>query len=230
MALEHDVLETLSDRLTHALDITSTRKADLARAIDVKPQVIQFLCNSKTKSSRFSFEIATALGLNTRWLATGEGAMFLADDPKHKMLANCKITKVLPSDALLTLARHHNVQVDTLPNWQIIQSDEEDLYCTQLLDTSMTPKIPARAHIFFKLCVDYTPAHQDIVLVYLANANTVLVREVVAEKNNQFMLVPQNLDLFKAIPVNHHAAIFAIVTDCHWKLRRPTHERHPQQT
>ncbi|MCB1826949.1 MAG: helix-turn-helix transcriptional regulator, partial [Coxiellaceae bacterium] len=72
-------LDTLSCRLNYALELTGTRKADLARAIDVKPQVIQFLCNSKTKASRFSFEIATALGLSVRWLATGEGAMFLAD-------------------------------------------------------------------------------------------------------------------------------------------------------
>jgi hypothetical protein len=42
----------------HALKLTGTKKADLARAIAVKPQLIQFMCNSKTLSSRFTFEIA----------------------------------------------------------------------------------------------------------------------------------------------------------------------------
>ena len=74
-------LINLSSRLNYSLQLTGTKKADLARAIGVKPQVIQFLCSSETQSSRFTFEIATALGLSTRWLATGEGEMFLADDP-----------------------------------------------------------------------------------------------------------------------------------------------------
>ncbi len=69
-------MKNLSERLNHALAVTNTKKADLARAIGVKPQVIQFLCSSHTQASRFTFELATALGLNTRWLATGEGEMF----------------------------------------------------------------------------------------------------------------------------------------------------------
>ncbi|MCX7125382.1 MAG: helix-turn-helix transcriptional regulator, partial [Gammaproteobacteria bacterium] len=82
---------TLSDRLQHALEITGMKKADLARAIDVQPQTIQHLCNGNVKSSRFTFELATVLGLNTTWLATGEGTPFLSDDPKNSFFDEYKV-------------------------------------------------------------------------------------------------------------------------------------------
>src|SRR5580704_15114140 len=98
MKKELPLLENLSDRLNYALSLTATKKADLARSISVKPQIIQFLCTSQTQSSRFTFEIATALGLSTRWLATGEGEMFVEDDPKQQFIKTYKPIPVLNND------------------------------------------------------------------------------------------------------------------------------------
>ena len=80
-------LETLSERLCYALEMTGTKKAELSRLLNIKPQIIQFLCNSNTKSSRYTFEIATALKLNVQWLANGQGNMFIKDNFDQQFLS-----------------------------------------------------------------------------------------------------------------------------------------------
>ena len=66
-------LDTLSDRLNFAINKMGIKKAELARQIGIQPQTLQYLCDSKANASKFTFEIATVLGVDTKWLATGNG-------------------------------------------------------------------------------------------------------------------------------------------------------------
>ncbi len=47
--MKKNKLKTLIRSVAVALEITETRKADLARAIDVQPQTIQHLCHGNVK-------------------------------------------------------------------------------------------------------------------------------------------------------------------------------------
>lgn len=212
-------LATLSDRLVHVLDLTGTRKADLARAIDVSPQVIQFLCSSHTKSSRFTFEIATALGLNTRWLATGEGEMFLADDPKHQLFKAYQRVPILSDNALLGFAKSKEGSLPTSRQWAVLKSTKSNLFCVKVSDTSMEPLLPINSLVFFQKVFDYHIHEGDIVLAFVEAFQTIIIRKV-KQIESQTYLVPHNEALFKQIELVRPEMVIAIAIECHLKLGR----------
>lgn len=47
------------------MDFKGITQAELAREINVKPAAIQYLLASNARSSRFTFELAYALGVRT---------------------------------------------------------------------------------------------------------------------------------------------------------------------
>lgn len=215
---EEEELDTLSNRLVHVLELTGTKKADLARAIKVKPQIIQFLCASSTRSSRFTFEIATVLGLNTRWLATGEGEMFLADDPKHTFLGEYKRIPVLTIEQLLLKAQNQPIDIEQHKNWSALKTDANSIFCTKSQDTAMEPLLPAQALVFFDEPPADSPKNGDIVLIFIPQ-NAIIIREISIEDSKLFM-VPKNHDLFKKMQITHDTKILGIAIECHWSIKR----------
>ena len=210
-------IATLSDRINHALELTGTRKADLARAIEVKPQVIQFLCTSSTKSSRFTFEIATALGLNTRWLATGQGTMFLADDPKNKFLNEYKRIPVFTPEQIVKNSLGTNYNINQHVKWAAIETEKEDVFCMKAQDSSMAPYLPLGSLIFFSKNKDYTSKQGNIVLVFMKQYATVVVREIII-KNKEVYLCPKNTELFKKTLLTNEMEIVGLAIEFHCVL------------
>lgn len=210
-------MKNLSDRLNYALKLTGTKKADLARAISVKPQVIQFLCNSQTQSSRFSFEIATALGLNTRWLATGDGQMFIADDPKVQVLKNYHPIPLLNLKEIKNiLLFNKNIDESKIIKWIPLETSENDIVAIEMMDNSMEPIFPYGAFLFIKK-IKFEILECKYVFLYLKKFDTFVVREV--EKNNSdVLLVPKNKHLFKKILFSDEVVLLGIVTDCFWHI------------
>ena len=220
MKMDPTQLDTLSDRLNYALKLTGTRQADLARAIDVKPQVINFLCSGQTKASRFCFEIATALGLNTRWLATGEGAPFLADDPSNQLVSECQKVKILAHEKLIRLAQDGSSDLSSIEAWAVCKTQEHNTYCTVLSDTSMEPFIHEGSRLFFKIINAYQPRVGDVVLAYLPKAHTVLIRKVSRTVQGGFELSPENTELFKSVMLTDDIFIVGMVFEVQWNLMR----------
>jgi ribosome-binding protein aMBF1 (putative translation factor) len=68
-------VNTLSDRLSHALVTLEISQAELARRINVKRQAVQYICTNALTKSKFAYDIAEALGINVSWLITGAGEM-----------------------------------------------------------------------------------------------------------------------------------------------------------
>lgn len=218
MAIMSEKLKNLSDRLNHALLITGTKKADLARAIEVKPQVIQFLCNSETQSSRFTFEIATALGLNTRWLATGEGEMFLADDPARQFLKTYARVPLLQGEALRSVClRGKPLEVVEIDTWLPLKTQTRSMFAVKMPDASMEPYIPAHADLFISASQDIILSDHKYVFVYLVRFDTFVVREVV-RNGESVLLTPKNTELFKEIKFDHDVTMLGYVTDCCWHI------------
>ena len=219
MNIKEKNLDTLSDRLVYALELTGTRKADLARAIEVTPQVIQFLCTSATKSSRFTFEIATVLGLNTRWLATGEGEMFLADDRKHQLFKEYKQIPIFSNEQLFIKVQDKQIDIDQNQDWAALKTQKENIFCIKMPDTSMEPSLQANSLVFFEEIHDYIPQNEDIALVYIPQYNAILIREINI-LNSEIFIVPRNLMLFNKALLENNAKILGIAIECHWSIKR----------
>lgn len=66
-------MKTLSERLNHVLKLTGVTQSELACRIGIKQQSISQICSGKSARSRFTMQIAEALGVNAQWLATGAG-------------------------------------------------------------------------------------------------------------------------------------------------------------
>lgn len=218
MEIEDKTKDSLSDRLVYALEMTGTRKADLARAINVKPQVIQFLCTSKTKSSRFAFEIASALGLNTRWLATGEGEMFMADDPKHKLFQSYQPLPVLKHHQLLAKASKMPFTLEPLQEYTLFKK-AENLFCTRMPDHAMHPLLPTGSLLFIKETSNYQPVAHDLLVVCIPEFDAIVIREVIIENSN-VTLMPQNTQLFQPISYSSNLQVMGVIIECHWPIRR----------
>ncbi|MDP9990410.1 phage repressor protein C with HTH and peptisase S24 domain [Variovorax boronicumulans] len=91
-------LSTYAGRLRFAMDKSGhTNQSMLARKVGVKPQAIQYLLDPRNNAtgSKHTAALANALGISSRWLATGEGAM----DQVH-LTNDATFTPPLPDDAL----------------------------------------------------------------------------------------------------------------------------------
>lgn len=206
---------TLSDRLNYALELTGVRKAALARAINVTPQVIQFLCNSNTQASRFTFEIAAALGLNTHWLATGEGSIFLSDDPKHRLFEIYEEFPVLTENQII--AQTNGKKIDSSRNELIlIKKGKKGIFCTEVLDSAMEPIIPKRSiAIFSSDQIEIKP--QAIVLAHLKCFGTTVIRKI-TEKNGVNYLTPCNNELYKDYQLNSDVSLLGHLIELRWQF------------
>ncbi|CAN7476150.1 S24 family peptidase [Variovorax paradoxus] len=91
-------LSSYAGRLRYAMDRKEqSNQSELARQVGVKPQTIQYLLEPKNGAvgSKHTPALASALSVNSQWLATGEGpidAVELANDPTW--------APSLPADAL----------------------------------------------------------------------------------------------------------------------------------
>lgn len=72
----------LADRLLTAMERAGLSQADLARACDVKPPSVNGWLSGKAKFLRGEnlLKASAALGVNEKWLATGEGPMLGSQD------------------------------------------------------------------------------------------------------------------------------------------------------
>lgn len=219
MKKEAPSLETLSERLNYALTLTGTKKADLARSISVKPQVIQFLCASKTQASRFTFEIATALGLSTRWLATGDGEMFVADDPKQQFLKTYSAIPLLSHENIKKVFLYDNSpDQNTIKLWLPLKTKAQDSFAIEIIDTSMEPLFPLGSYVFIRKCLKKNIDEHKFIFAYLVKFDTFIVRELIKNELSQ-ILMPKNKEIFKEITVNKEILFLGVVTDCFWHLR-----------
>lgn len=219
MKPETPLLKNLSDRLNYVLRLTGTKKADLARSISVKPQIIQFLCNSKTQTSRFTFEIATVLGLNTGWLATGEGAMFIADDPKQQFLKTYKSIPLLRADTIRDAFLYENkLQQEWIQAWFPLKTTDHNTFAIEMNDTSMEPYFPLGSYVFVKKCSKKNLGDHKYIFSYLVKFDTFLVRELISRESEQ-ILAPKNKELFKEIKVTDDVHLLGVITDCFWHIR-----------
>lgn len=205
-------LTSLSKRILHALEYSGTKKATLAHLIGVKPQVIQYLCQGNSQSSRFTFEIATALEVNPKWLATGDGPMLTKPTSQHEEF------KKIPLLATNSAKNYNNHdELLAIKNPTIIYTDNSNAHFAYMQeDPSMEPLIPNGSQLLFSYS-DSISTPNNIVLAFIKTLNTTVIRQI-KQVNQSKILHPLNDTLFKPIPIDENVRLIAKLTECRWKV------------
>ncbi|EFX92602.1 putative phage repressor [Actinobacillus ureae] len=73
-------MSTLGERIERAMESKGLKRKDLAEALNISKMAVGDLINNKTKKPRYLVEIADVLGVDVKWLQTGEG-----DISKHNL-------------------------------------------------------------------------------------------------------------------------------------------------
>ncbi|MFW9272954.1 helix-turn-helix domain-containing protein, partial [Glaesserella parasuis] len=66
---------TLGERIEQAMNLKGLKRKELAEVLNISTMAVGDLINNKTKKPRYLVEIAEALGVDVKWLQTGEGEM-----------------------------------------------------------------------------------------------------------------------------------------------------------
>lgn len=207
---------TLSHRLKLCLRLKGMSQSELARLINVKPQIIQYLCTKNVVSSKFTFELAEALGVDYTWLSTGEGAM------RHNVetrAGECKI----PFFPWYDLNKIENLNSLTNHCGEFIHSSlaaENSLIASKMDDSSMEPRFEKGTTLIIDLADSPKPG--DFVLAKLEKINIWLFRQYVYLNNDYLMLSPINQNLFKDIIITPEVKILGVLiqTICNFKRDR----------
>ena len=204
-------LKTLSERLCYALEVTGTKKVALSRLLNIKPQIIQFLCNSKTKSSRYTFEIATALKLNVQWLANGQGNMFIKDNFDQQFLNLYQKAPLLDYNQMIKIFKDKET-IDEPSGWTYVLKSYGETITFYNPDSAMEPIIPGGAKCTIKLIEPNQLINQAIVLVYVEQHRSILLRKThISDKT--IVLIPENKTLFNAYTVDNSDIVIGYLVE-----------------
>jgi hypothetical protein len=164
------------------------RQAQLAKLINVKPQVINFLCETNTKNSRFTFEIASVLELNPTWLATGQGAMFLNDDPRYKLFKEYEIVQVLDDSTIKSAFQFEKLPEQKNVMVAPVKTQRENVFGLIIKDVAMSPIFPINSILFFQWDPTYKPKAEDYLVLYSEEYDAVL-RKLVIENDKEILAI-----------------------------------------
>jgi transcriptional regulator with XRE-family HTH domain len=208
---------TLSDRLRYALNLLGISQTDLAKKINVKPQIIQYLCSSRSLRSKFTFNIAEALGIDVSWLAIGKGIQPCLD--QSLVNSNSNLVPVLTYKQIKQLSIDNvPVNKEDINDW-IVSSVNNNLeyFGIKLNDTSMSPKFEIDTIIIIEpvLNAQKKQLQNQYVLVFLINQNCLVFRQLVLIEDKHF-LIPLNEILYKKVALKNEDKIVGICKEARW--------------
>jgi transcriptional regulator with XRE-family HTH domain len=206
----------LSHRIRFALKVLGVSQTDLAKKINVKPQIIQYLCAGNSEKSKFTFNIAEALNIDVGWLAIGKGIKPSLDN-KEVPRTNNLIPVFSFKEIIEFKIEKSLIDASIIKNWIASNNSSEDSYGVVLNDKSMAPKFDSETIIIVEPLVELeiNKLNNHFVLVYIAKENCVLFRQLIVE-NNICTLVPSNQTLYKPIILNSDDNILGICKEARW--------------
>jgi transcriptional regulator with XRE-family HTH domain len=204
-------LNNLSMRLKFALRTLNISQTDLAKKINVKPQVIQYLCASQSQKSKFTCEIAEALNIDFLWLASGKGAV----PKKIDLLKNERLVPLLSFEQIREWkVQKKEMEITKISKW--IPVDEEASsgeFAVEINDRSMAPRFDLNTIIIIEAIKE--TILQGFVLVYLKQEDFVIFRKL-SLINNDKCLMAINKNLHKDIFLQKEDVILGICKEARW--------------
>jgi transcriptional regulator with XRE-family HTH domain len=211
MVIDED--SNLSDRLRFALRILGTSQTDLARQINVKPQIIQYLCAAKSEKSKFTFDIAEALKIDVLWLATGKGVK-----PNLEILKKERSIPVF-SFQQIRESKIYGKHIDQSQILKWLPINEEtniQAYAVILNDRSMAPRFCLDTTIIVEPKDETDKRYsQEYVLVYVKSEDFVIFRQI-QFTDNSYKLIPTNNNLYKETILHEDDIILGICKEARW--------------
>ncbi len=211
-------LTNLSDRLKYVLSLLKKSQAELAREISVKPQTIQYLCNQKAEWSKFTFDIAQALGISAKWLATGEGDIFPDKNIRSQIVAEHSDIPILSHEqlkALIPLKQVDNIDRGVVKEWVLSSAVPQNKgFAIRLTDKSMWPRFDTYTVLVFD--IDKKTHDGCYVLAYLHDVNEIVFREY-RDNSGLPLLIPFNKSMFKEFPITQNDQILGVMVEAKWR-------------
>lgn len=201
---------TLSFRLKQAINYANISQSDLARKIGVKPQVIQYLCQKNIKSSRFTYLMAEALGVNHAWLAAGVGAIFpanLSEENQYKIpLFSINDCGDYIEEKLLD---HNNIKY-------IFSNTNPNNIALIVEDNSMEPRFEKGTILIVEK--NSNCQNNDFVIAKIKKYNSYVFRQLKFSENTM-KLIPLNQDMYKELILSDQDVIIGgiVQTICNYK-------------
>lgn len=208
----------LSSRLRYAMAAVKISQSELARQICVKPQVIQYLCNSSVVKSKFTYDVAEALNVNYAWLAEGKGPIFPHDaKPNDNNVISYKVPVIAWEKTLDWSSQSIDLHPSFHKDWMVTNTDVDDnCYALTVKDSSMQPRFDQGA----KIIVDPDAALDSgrFVVAHIEAIDEVVLRQY-TEHDGAVWLAPTNNKLYKEIPFNaEEDTILGVVVQAHFSF------------
>ena len=210
--------KTLSSRLLYAMRQLNISQSELARRVGIKQQVIQYLCTSNASKSKFSHDIASALGINLSWLISGEGVM--QESTLESDMTIDKQTKIplLPWDKVFNWSLDKSKCINDVKKWVNTSiSLGENSYALCVHDTSMSPRFEIGATLIVDPCI--LPHHKDFVIMLIEGLEIPICRQLIHD-SDQELLVPINSILSKEIKIQPKDRCLGIVRQIYYEYVR----------
>lgn len=206
-------MNTLSERLKLALSKADMNQAELARAIGVRPQVIQYLCNFDPKSSKYTYLIADALKINPIWLATGSGDSHTEEEAA--LFSHSHKVPLLHYNELKKIIKNENEFFELTPNQWLSSNLElsQKSYAIRLNDKSMFPRFDEGVILIFDAEAEIKEG--SIIMVYDKIVNDLMVRQLIS-KNQISYLLAINEKSFKTVQLSDEHTVFGILKEARW--------------
>lgn len=213
--MKNDGLNNLSSRLKFALKILNISQTELARRINVKPQVIQYLCASQSQKSKFAFEIAEALNIDFAWLATGKG---IAPE-KSELVKNENSIPLLSFEQIKEWKlAGKKMDLSKINSW--ISMDEEvnsNSFAVEINDRAMAPRFDLYTIIIIEPINTIILEQNCYILVYLVQEDFIIFRQYALVNNNK-CLIAINKNLHKDIFLKENDLILGVCKEARWSV------------
>lgn len=205
----------LSLRLKFALKVLGISQTELAKRINVKPQVIQYLCASQSQKSKFTCEISEALNIDFTWLATGKGII----PDKLEAIKNENVIPLLSFEQIREWKVYGN-KMDTskIMNWIPINGEiNQDFFAVVINDRAMAPRFDLNTVIIIEPVKLNNTELNGFILVYLSQEDFVVFRQLVV-KDQKKLLVAINKNLHKDILLKKEDLILGVCKEARWSI------------
>lgn len=214
------VMETYAERLTWAMERAEMSQSDLARVVGIKPQSIQYLCDSNrnAQGSKYNSRMAAALSVSATWLETGKGDRLARDgmitagasvEPGPDIRGRVPLISWIQAGGWERIV--DNFTPGDAEDWMPCPTKYgEHTFALRVRGVSMEPKYQDGDIIFVD--PDAQAEHGKNVVVRLDEENEATFKQLVIEGERKF-LKPLNPDWPgpKLIQINGNATICGVV-------------------
>lgn len=215
--------KTFTGRLLWAMNRAGkTNQSELARAVGVKPQSIQYLCHaeSNAQGSTHTAALARELRVSADWLATGHGQAAAPEQGGlrlHESPSRYDIGPAVHAPVLRTYRLGADGSIEVLEGLASGQADghvltplaAENLWAAKVKGNALSPYARDGQYLLLQTAAAPLPAEDHLILTM--NDGRLLIRELMHQRDDSLVVLPLQGGQPEAIDLSDIASIDALV-------------------